>query len=79
MNKNLNKEIKHLPFDFALLERKIIIELDGPHHFRQVSNWGNYEENQKRDIYRMKCANENGFSKNLIYKNRMFYLINMIG
>ena len=45
-----------------LLERKIIIELDGPHHFRQVSNWGNYEENQKRDIYKMKCANENGFS-----------------
>ena len=56
------KNIKHLPFDFVLLERKIIIELDGPHHFRQVSNWGNYEENQKKDIYKMKCANENGFS-----------------
>jgi very-short-patch-repair endonuclease len=56
------KNIKHLPFDFVLLEIKIIIELDGSHHFRQVSNWGNFEENQKRDIYKMKCANENGFS-----------------
>ena len=37
-------------------------KLDGPQHFRQVSNWGNYEENQKKDIYKMKCANENGFS-----------------
>lgn len=32
------KNIKHLPFDFVLSERKIIIELDGPQHFRQVSN-----------------------------------------
>jgi very-short-patch-repair endonuclease len=67
------KNIKCLPFDFVIKERKIIIELDGPHHFRQVSNWGNYEENQKRDIYKMKCANDNGFSViRLLQKDVLF-------
>jgi very-short-patch-repair endonuclease len=67
------KNIKHLPFDFILKEEKIIIELDGPHHFRQVSNWGNFLENQKRDIYKMKCANENGFSVIRILQEDVFF------
>ena len=56
------KNVKQLPFDFFLENEKIIIELDGPHHFEQVSNWGNYGENQKRDLYKMKCANDNGLT-----------------
>ena len=52
----------YLPFDFALEKQKIIIELDGQQHFIQVQNWGNPEENQKRDKLKMQKANENGFS-----------------
>jgi len=33
------KNKKHLPYDFCIPEYKIIIELDGPKHFRQISNW----------------------------------------
>lgn len=56
------KNINQLPFDFVLLDKNIIIELDGPQHFKQVSNWGNYQDHQKRDLYKMKCANDYGFS-----------------
>ena len=51
-----------LPYDFVLHEHKIIIELDGEQHFNQVSNWTSPEENFKRDKYKEKCANENGYS-----------------
>jgi very-short-patch-repair endonuclease len=53
---------KHLPFDFVLETEKIIIELDGPQHFTQVSNWSSPEEQYERDTYKMECANENRFS-----------------
>ena len=51
-----------LPFDFVIEKYKIIIELDGLQHFKQVSNWQSPEEANKRDIYKMKCANQNGYS-----------------
>lgn len=51
-----------LPFDFIIEDLKIIIELDGKHHFKQVHNWQSPEETKKRDIYKMKKANENGYS-----------------
>jgi very-short-patch-repair endonuclease len=53
---------RHLPFDFCIPEYKIIIELDGPQHFIQVSDWKNPEEQLVRDTYKQKCANENGYS-----------------
>jgi len=56
------KNIKHLPFDFVIEDRKIIIELDGKQHFEQIGNWLSPEETRKTDIFKMKCANENGFS-----------------
>ena len=56
------KDKKHLPFDFVIEERKLIIEQDGEQHWKQVSNWKTPEHNKKRDLYKMKCANENGFS-----------------
>ena len=56
------KNIKHLPFDFVIEERKIIIELDGKQHFEQIGNWLSPEETRKNDIFKMKCANENNFS-----------------
>jgi len=51
-----------LPFDFVLEIHKIIIELDGPQHFRQISNWNSWEEVQKRDKIKEKLAEENGYS-----------------
>ena len=39
-----------MPFDFYIEELKIIIELDGAQHFRQVANWVLPEEQQKKDI-----------------------------
>jgi very-short-patch-repair endonuclease/transposase-like protein len=51
-----------LPFDFVIEELKIIIEIDGPQHFIQVSNWTSPEIQKEKDKYKINCANENGFS-----------------
>jgi very-short-patch-repair endonuclease len=48
---------KVLPFDFEY--NNIIIELDGPQHFHQISNWRTPEEQNAIDRYKMKCAIEN--------------------
>jgi very-short-patch-repair endonuclease len=56
------KDKKHLPFDFVIEERKVIIELDGEQHWVQVAKWKTPEHNRARDLYKMKCANEQGFS-----------------
>ena len=51
-----------MPFDFALEDKKIIIELDGKQHFKQVRDWALPEDTRKRDKYKMAKANANGFS-----------------
>jgi len=56
------KNITYLPFDFCIPEYKIIIELDGPQHFKQVSNWSTPEEQFDNDKYKEKCANDNDYS-----------------
>ena len=56
------KNIKHLPFDFCLEEQKIILECDGESHWIQVAKWKTPEHNKARDLYKMKCANQNGYS-----------------
>ena len=66
------KDIKHLPFDFVIEERKIIIEVDGENHFIQVAKWKTPQHNRKRDLYKMKCANENGFSLVRILQDDIF-------
>jgi very-short-patch-repair endonuclease len=43
-------------------EHKKIIELDGPQHFTQVANWRAPELQQQQDLFKTKCANENGYS-----------------
>jgi very-short-patch-repair endonuclease len=52
----------HLPYDFVIKEYKIIIELDGEQHFKQISNWTSPEIQIEKDKYKLRCANENGFS-----------------
>lgn len=70
INQNTNK---HLPFDFVIEELKIIIEQDGPQHFKQVGNWQSPELTRINDIYKMRCANENGFSVIRILQKDIFY------
>ena len=67
------KNVKHLPFDFVIKERKIIIEQDGPQHFKQVGNWQSVNETRQRDLYKMKCANENGYSVIRLLQKDIFH------
>jgi len=60
------------PFDFVISDLKIIIELDGEQHFTQVSSWKSPEVAQERDIYKMKCANKNGYSVIRILQDDVF-------
>ncbi len=53
---------KHLPFDFYIPSLKLLIELDGPQHFRQVSNWECHRKTTKRDVYKMQQAAAQGTS-----------------
>lgn len=66
------KDKKHLPFDFVIEEIKIIVEQDGEQHWKQVAKWKTPEHNRKRDLYKMKCANENGFSVIRILQEDVF-------
>jgi len=64
---------RYLRYDFCILDLKIIIELDGPQHFRQISNWSTPEEQFENDIYKVKCANENGYSVIRILQEDVFF------
>ena len=67
------KNKSYLPFDFCLEEHKIIIELDGEQHFRQVSNWDSPEDTQIRDKYKMEQANKNGYSVIRILQEDVYF------
>lgn len=64
---------KHLPFDFVLESDKIIIELDGIQHFKQVGKWKTPEDTKKHDIYKMQCANKNGYSMIRLLQNDVYF------
>ena len=51
-----------LPYDFCIEEHKIIIEIDGEQHFKQISNWTSPEVQVEKDKYKMDCANKNDFT-----------------
>ena len=78
------KNIKHLPFDFCLEEQKIILECDGEAHWKQVAKWKTPEHNRERDLYKMKCANENGYSmirivQEDVFKDKYHWLQELLG
>lgn len=56
------KNVHKLRFDFVIDELNLIIELDGPQHFKQVSNWQSPEETQASDAKKMEDANKHGYS-----------------
>jgi very-short-patch-repair endonuclease len=55
------KNKRCLPYDFAIEEHKIIIELDGEQHFKQIANWKSPDLQQEVDKFKTKCANDNGY------------------
>ncbi len=56
------KTNRYLPYDFILQDLNIIVEQDGPQHFKQIGNWQSPELTKINDIYKIKCANQNGYS-----------------
>uniref|UniRef100_A0A6C0I6B4 DUF559 domain-containing protein n=1 Tax=viral metagenome TaxID=1070528 RepID=A0A6C0I6B4_9ZZZZ len=64
---------KHLPFDFCIQDHKIIIELDGLQHFKQVSNWCSPDEQFENDKFKEECANNNGYSVIRLLQHDVFY------
>jgi very-short-patch-repair endonuclease len=56
------KNITHLPLDFCIERFKIIIELDGEQHFKQVGKWKTPQVTQEKDKHKMICALKNGYS-----------------
>lgn len=60
------------PYDFLLKDYNIIIEVDGVQHFEQVSNWRPPDDIQKRDVYKMKQAIENGYTLIRILQTDVF-------
>ena len=67
------KKKTYLPFDFVIPEYNIIIELDGPQHFIQISNWSSPKEQQINDKYKMDCANKNNYSVIRLTQEDVFY------
>jgi very-short-patch-repair endonuclease len=55
------KKIRHLPFDFCIKVLKLIIELDGPQHFRQIPNRGDPIDIMQTDVYKMRIAIQQGY------------------
>ena len=64
------KNITYLPLDFCITSLKTIIELDGINHFEQVSNWN--PPNIKRDIYKMKQAEAEGYKIIRIFQEDVY-------
>lgn len=53
---------KRFRFDVSI-DNEIIIELDGDQHIKDMPYWkSKCADVQKRDIYKMNCANEHGYS-----------------
>jgi very-short-patch-repair endonuclease len=63
----------YLPFDFCIPECKIIIELDGAQHFRQIANWSSPEHQFENDKYKEECANQHGYSVIRLLQEDVFY------
>lgn len=64
---------KNKRYDFLLEDYKIIIELDGEQHFKQVSNWSSPEHNKKNDELKSKLALENAYKMIRICQQIVFY------
>jgi len=63
------KNIRHLPFDIFIKKYNLIIELDGDQHFKYIPTWGSaHGKIQKKDVKKMKLANQHNYSVIRIYQ-----------
>jgi len=60
-------------YDIIIDDKKVIVEVDGAQHFRQVSNWVSYEETYKTDIYKEELAYKNGYRVVRISQEYVWY------
>ncbi len=67
------KNIKCLPFDMKRRYSKLLFELDGKQHFKQVWSWESPETIRERDKYKMACANEHGYSVIRLLQDDVYY------
>lgn len=66
--KNLNTN-KFLTFDFCLKNQKILIEIDGDQHFKDILGWkSSWKINHENDIFKQQIANKEKFSVIRIYQ-----------
>jgi len=62
----------YFPYDFSIKKLKLIIEIDGLQHFRQVSNWTPPEITFERDKYKIQQAFKKGYSIIRIFQEDIF-------
>ncbi|QKF94780.1 putative restriction endonuclease [Fadolivirus algeromassiliense] len=68
------KNKKCLPYDFFIEDYNLIIELDGMQHFKQIPYWNSLLEKVcDTDKYKMKLANDNGYSIIRIFQEDVWY------
>jgi hypothetical protein len=66
-----NSTRARLKFDFVI--KKIIIELDGPQHFKQIMEWKSPEDQRVSDLRKMQLANANGYAVIRIIQEDVYY------
>ena len=73
-NRSWCKHKRNLPFDFCLIQLKIILEIDGAHHFPILKQPKHFRirDNVSIDIFKMKKALENGYKIIRIYWDDIF-------
>jgi very-short-patch-repair endonuclease len=63
------EKMKTYPFDFCIEELKLIIELDGPHHFKDMPHHDSkVEDRQYVDFFKMFYALKNGYTIIRLYQ-----------
>lgn len=67
-----DKTSRKLEYDFVIPTFNLIIELDGRQHFTQISNWRCPKEQLLSDVYKTKCANQNGYKVIRILQEEVF-------
>jgi very-short-patch-repair endonuclease len=65
--------MKDLIFGVVIPDYNIIIELDGEEHFKQVQNCESPERIRQQDLYKMFCANKNGYSTMRILQDDVWH------
>ena len=64
---------RKLPFDFVIEDKKLIIELDGMQHFKDVKYFKTTaKESILRDNYKTKCALDNNYSMIRIFQEDVY-------